>query len=165
MTRAEIDAFLARPLTCRLGCVDAEGAPYVVPVNYQYEEGAFFVFARERSAWAECLRREPRVALCVDLSDYDEGSWATDDFNKRVLVRGVAAVAAGPRSAGWPITPGDLLGEVAMRMNVRYSNGDEKAASEVAMHYAADPFWLFRIVPTTVTSWMGDWHPRYRAAT
>jgi hypothetical protein len=152
MTRAEIDAFVARPLTCRLGCVDLDGAPYVVPVNYQYEEGAFFVFARERAAWAQYLQGEPRVALCIDLS-YSEG---------RVLVRGSASVAAGPHAHGWPIRDGDLIGEVALRMATRYANGDATVGRETMEWYANDVFWLFRIEPTAITSWMGEWHPRYR---
>ncbi len=63
MSQAEVEGFLARNPLCRLGCLDEEGWPYVVPVWYQYRDGGFYIVSR--SAWAGYIKREPRWLLFV----------------------------------------------------------------------------------------------------
>src|SRR5688572_28102281 len=102
MTTAEMDAFLAGPVICRLACVDLTGWPYVVPVWMQWSEGGFYVVPRERSTWAEYLLHDPRVSLCMD--DREQ--------HRRVLVKGRASILEEPNVGGrW--TP--ILREMAER--------------------------------------------------
>ena len=61
----EVDAFLAEGRIARLGCLDADGWPYVVPSWYQYADGGFWIIPRERSVWAGYLARDGRgCAVC-----------------------------------------------------------------------------------------------------
>ena len=67
MTSSERDTFLTeRGILMRVATVDAEGAPYVTPIWFAYEEGRVWFTPRKRSAWLAHLRRDPRVALCID---------------------------------------------------------------------------------------------------
>jgi len=67
LTAAERDAFLDEPgVLMRVAVVRADGSPLVTPIWFAYEEGAIWFTPRARSEWFECLRRDPRVALCID---------------------------------------------------------------------------------------------------
>ena len=102
LTDGEIREFLAHPWTCRLATVQPSGAPYVVPLWYEYDpdEGCLYIVARERSAYVEHIKHEPRVA--VSIADDSAG-------NRRVQFEGRAEIVEGPRprasgcrwAAGW----------------------------------------------------------------
>ena len=49
-----------------IAVVRADGSPLVTPIWFLYEDGAIYFTPRERSEWFVCLRRDPRVALCID---------------------------------------------------------------------------------------------------
>ena len=78
LSEEEIQGFLSGNPFCRLGCLDEEGWPYVVPCWFEYSEGGFFIIPRARSAWARHIQRDPRVFLCIDDST---------ETNRRVLVQ------------------------------------------------------------------------------
>lgn len=68
---AERNAFLAEPgVLMRVAVVRADGSPLVTPIWFIHEvsdEGSHVYFTpREQSEWFACLRRDPRVALCID---------------------------------------------------------------------------------------------------
>jgi PPOX class probable F420-dependent enzyme len=67
LTDAERDAFLNEPgVLMRVAVVRPDGSPLVTPIWFIYEEGAIWFTPRARSEWFDCLRRDPRVALCID---------------------------------------------------------------------------------------------------
>ena len=66
MDEAEMAEFLAGGWVARMGCLDEEGWPYVVPTWYQYADGGFYIVPRERSAWAKYLEKDGRVSLSID---------------------------------------------------------------------------------------------------
>jgi len=71
LSRAERDGFLAEPgVLMRVAVVRADGSPLVTPIWFLHESeaaGDFIYFTpREKSEWFACLRRDPRVALCID---------------------------------------------------------------------------------------------------
>ena len=71
LNRAERDAFLSEPgVLMRVAVVRDDGAPLVTPIWFLFEaddDGEFIYFTpREKSEWFACLRRDPRVALCID---------------------------------------------------------------------------------------------------
>ena len=43
MTPDEIMTFLAGPVICRLGCLDDDGHPYVVPCWIHHADGGFYI--------------------------------------------------------------------------------------------------------------------------
>ena len=66
LARDEVDEFLAEGRIARLGCLDGEGWPYVVPVWHEWDGSAFWVVARRRSLWASYLRDDGRCSLAID---------------------------------------------------------------------------------------------------
>jgi hypothetical protein len=67
LTTAEALAFLtARPRSAKLATVRADGRPHVAPVWFALD-GEVIVFTTWRTTVkAANLRRDPRVALCID---------------------------------------------------------------------------------------------------
>ena len=67
LTNAERVEFLnTRGVLLRIAVVRADGSPLVTPIWYLHDDGSVFFTPRARSEWFECLRRDPRVALCID---------------------------------------------------------------------------------------------------
>lgn len=107
MTQAEIEAFLAEPITAQL----ATNGPTIRPVWYQWESGAFWIIS---GPWAKLhgrVQRDPEVALCIDVGDFAAG---------RVLQ--VCAYGAAE------IHPYDVA--LARRMLHRYLGPDEESWSD-----------------------------------
>ncbi|GAB4561505.1 MAG: hypothetical protein Kow0047_08850 [Anaerolineae bacterium] len=134
MAADERDAFLGGPWAARLACVRDDGRPHVVPVWYEWTQGAFLVVAWPGSRWSEYVMGRPTVALSVD------EPWPP---MRRVLAQG-RAVAMAPRDlpGGWP---GFLE-----RLYDRYLGTSHPGHRE-----AADPSaWrAFRIEPTRLTAY------------
>jgi len=66
MTQAEIERFLAAPRHALVCVVGPGGGPQVSPVWYVHEGGRLYVSCSANSARVRALRRDPRVAICVD---------------------------------------------------------------------------------------------------
>ena len=141
MTDEEMDQFLHSDALCRLGCLDEEGHPYVVPCWFTYADGGFYVVPRARSAWASYLKRDPRVSLCIDT-----------ESGQRVLVKGEAKVVEEPNVGGRWVA-------IAREMAQRY-NGE--AGLKYLDRTMNEPRWLFFIDPATVISSKGGWARRYK---
>jgi Pyridoxamine 5'-phosphate oxidase len=71
LTPEEIDDHLAnRSWLVRVGTIShTSGAPRIAPARYLYHQRELLITARERSAWLEDIRHDPRVCAIVD-SDY-----------------------------------------------------------------------------------------------
>ena len=52
MSQAETEEFLAGDWLCRLGCLDDEGWPYVIPCWFEHRDDGFYIIPRARSVWA-----------------------------------------------------------------------------------------------------------------
>jgi len=145
MTPEEMGAFLAEGVVGRLGVLDDEGAPYVVPVWYQYADGGFYIIPRERSVWAPYMQRDPRVFLTVDVQ---EGL-------RKVLVKGRADLLETPNVGGKWV-------EIAREMSFRYLGPH---GPDYLVPTLNEPRWLFFIRPEHTTTWQGvDWAKRYKAS-
>ncbi len=146
MGREEMEAFLAEGTVGRLGCLDDEGWPYVVPVWYQHADGGFYVIPRERSAWARYLQRDGRVSLAIDepAAPY-----------RKVLVKGRAELVEEPNVGGCWV-------EIATAMSYRYLGEHGPDYLEPTLN---EPRWLFFVRPVALTTWQGvDWAKRYKQA-
>src|SRR6266542_938470 len=64
-----IERFLARPLVARI----ATAGPTVRPVWYLWEDGAFWILTGPWSRLPEHVRRDPAVAIVVDVCDLATG--------------------------------------------------------------------------------------------
>jgi hypothetical protein len=158
LTQAEVEEFLAGPRISRLGCIDTDGFPYVVPCNYLFEGGAFHVFPRARALWGEYLEQNGRCFLCIDAREGPYG----DQWNKRVLVKGEARLLDGPRPS---YRRDDPMAQWAFRSMRRYAperltDDDVWRALESMKDMG---FRHFNIEPLQMVTWRGTEYPaRYR---
>jgi hypothetical protein len=110
----------------------------------QWDGESMWVIPRSRSSWYENLSKEPRVCiLCAD---------DVNPEHTRVTVEGIAEVVEGPIA---------LVGrtkEIADEMAIRYMGPD---GPTYAAKTADRLRYLVKVTPTKVTSWRGEWHPRY----
>jgi hypothetical protein len=141
MTPSELNDFLRDPVVCRLGCLDSDGWPYVVPTWFAYADGGFYIIPRERSAWAEYMHRDGRVFLCLDTED-----------NRRVLVKGRARLLEEPNVGGRWV-------DIGRDMAQRYRGAEGIVYLDKTLN---EPRWLFFVEPIEMTSWYGDWARKYK---
>jgi len=67
LSESERDAFLREPgVLMRIATAQPDGSPFVTPIWFLFEEGRIWFTPRAASAWLAHLRRDPRVALCID---------------------------------------------------------------------------------------------------
>ena len=85
LTSAERDTFLTETpgIIMDIGTLDETGAPHLCPIWFLFEEGAIWFTPRQHSAWLGHLRRDPRVALCIDEAGLPY---------RKVIVRGRARI-------------------------------------------------------------------------
>lgn len=72
MPAAECDALLQRAEVLRLGIAD-DGGPYVVPVNFGYEDGRIYVHGAREGRRIDAARRGERVCFEVDEGQVTSG--------------------------------------------------------------------------------------------
>jgi PPOX class probable F420-dependent enzyme len=144
LTREALDALLREPIVARLGTIDADGYPVIVPVWTEWDGDAIWLVARAKADYAANLRARPKVSLSV----------VRDDADTRALILGRAEIVQGP---------GPLSGRleaVARRMARRYEGADGDRYIEESRSW---PRLLVRVVPDRIVSWADPgWHPRYR---
>ena len=142
MNGEERAAFLQSGTICRLGCLDEEGHPYVVPCWFHYADDGFYIIPRERSVWARYLERDGRVSLCIDT-----------EAGARVLIKGEARVVERPNVGGRWVP-------IAREMVLRYRGEEGLPYLEATRN---EPRWLFFVTPTSEKSWSGGgWAERYK---
>jgi nitroimidazol reductase NimA-like FMN-containing flavoprotein (pyridoxamine 5'-phosphate oxidase superfamily) len=141
MPSAECEALLRRAEVLRIGLVDADG-PYVVPVNFGYEEGRIFVHG---------ARDGRRIAAAA------EGARVCFEVDEGEIVRGEAACSFTSRFRS-------VIGYGAMRL---LSEPDEKRhALDVLMRQygssgAGIPdakLGITSVVAIEIESMDGKWH-------
>lgn len=142
LTDVALSTFLDSNVLCRLGCLDEDGYPYVVPTWFQYTEGGFYIIPRKRSKWANYMKADERVSLCLDRDNGD-----------RVLVKGKAELVEEPNVGGKWVP-------IAKEMAVRYSGEAGLTYLEATIE---EPRWLFFVWPEQITSWTGGgWAEKYK---
>lgn len=155
LTPEERDEFLDAPgVLLRIAVVRADGSPLVTPIWHVHEEGAIWFTPRERSEWFGCLRRDPRVALCIDedVAPY-----------RKVVVEGDAELVHD-------LGEDDAWRDRYRRIACRYVPPD--AAEAYVQNTIAERRGLYRVVlaDATLRSWRmprageapeGIWHRRY----
>jgi hypothetical protein len=144
MSEREVATFCAGNPVAKLGCLDEDGWPYVVPVWFERADDGYFVIPRERSAWARYLQRDGRVGLCID---------EVGPPYRKVLVKGTARILEEPNLGGRWV-------EIARRMSLRYLGEHGPKYLEATL---GEPRWLLLVSSVKTTTWQGvDWHPRYK---
>ncbi len=155
LTDSERDAFLGeRGILMRIAVVRSDGRPLVTPIWFLHAEGAIWFTPREKSEWFACLRRDPRVALCIDEQPLPY---------RKVLVEGRAELIHD-------IGNDDLWRGRYRSIARRYV--DDEGADGYIRNTINQPRGLFRVIlaGADVKTWrmplpneagMGIWHERY----
>lgn len=151
----EREAFLEAPgILMRIGTVREDGRPLVTPIWFIHEDDAIYFTPREKSEWFGCLRRDPRVSLCIDEQPHPY---------RKVLIDGVAELVFDVGAdAEWR----DLYRRIACR----YVPPD--AADAYIRNTIEQPRGLYRVplAESEVRTWRmpvdgeapeGIWHQRY----
>lgn len=143
LSEDDLNEFLSTDVICRLGVLDDQGWPYVVPVWFLYKDGGFYIIPRERSTWAEFMANDPRVFLTID-----EGGQ-----QRKVMVKGMAELIERPNIGGTWV-------ELANEMSYRYLGPNGPKYLEPTL---TEPRWLFFVRPVEMKTWQGvDWAKRYK---
>lgn len=66
MTQEQIEAFLAAPRHAVVSALRRDGSPQLSPIWYLCENDRLYFSILVKSAKCRQLRRDPRIALCVD---------------------------------------------------------------------------------------------------
>ncbi|MEA3238421.1 MAG: pyridoxamine 5'-phosphate oxidase family protein [Candidatus Bipolaricaulota bacterium] len=64
--RSQIEAIIKRALVCRVALCD-EGLPYVIPVNFGYDNGCLYIHGTHEGKKLDILKRNSKVAFEVDI--------------------------------------------------------------------------------------------------
>ena len=65
MNKAELQAFLDRPMTAIVATVGAKGGVHSVPVWYRFKAGSFRIWTDGSRQWVKNARRNPQVSVVV----------------------------------------------------------------------------------------------------
>ena len=155
LAKSETEEFLAEPgVLMRVAVVREDGSPLVTPIWFLHEAGAIYFTPRKRSEWFACLRRDARVALCIDEQSIPY---------RKVLAEGRAELL-------YDIGQDDSWRDLYRRIAERYVSPD--AADAYIRNTIKQPRGLYRLslADARVTSWRmplqsepgeGIWHHRY----
>jgi hypothetical protein len=138
----QLGVFLAEGHIARLGCVDDDGWPYVVPTWHEWDGLGFWIVPRKKSAWAAYLQQRPRCALAIEDSAVP----------RRMVAQCLARVVEEPNIGGKWVP-------IAERMATRYlgENGPTYLVPTLNR-----PRWLIYLEPHHVWTWQGGgWARRY----
>lgn len=132
MTPQEMESFLTETkIFAKVASVNAEGWPYVNPVWYEYDGGAFYLVTKELAQLTQNLRGNPRCSVLID---------NPEPPYRRVLVMGLAEFV----EEDWVPR--------ARRMVLRYLGEQGLDYFEATLNL---PRVTIKIVPQKMTSWNG----------
>ena len=155
LSLSERDVFLNEPgVVMRVAVVRSDGSPLIAPIWFLLEDNAIYFTPRERSEWFACLRRDPRVSLCIDEQPLPY---------RKVIVEGGAELVHD-------VGEDDAWRDRYRRIARRYVPAD--AAEAYVQNTIDEPRGLYRVVLDTanVRTWRmplegeaqeGIWHRRY----
>lgn len=155
LTVDEREEFLnTRGVLMRVAVVRADGSPLVTPIWFIYEQQSIYFTPRAKSEWFDCLRRDPRVALCIDEEALPY---------RKLLAEGEAELV-------YDVGEDDAWRDQYRRIAKRYV--DEEGAEAYVRNTIDQPRGLYRLAlaDAKVSTWrmplqgeegMGIWHGRY----
>ena len=155
-TKEQIDFLNAPGILMRIACIRQDGSPLVTPIWFILHKNGIYFTPRAQSEWLSCLRRDPRVSLCIDEQNLPY---------RKFIAEGVAELV---HDLGEDELWRDLYREIARRY----------VPEEAAVAYVQDTIdqervlFLLDLEKAAITSWRmptegepqtGIWHQRYYA--
>ncbi len=138
----------------RVSVIRKDGSPLVTPIWFLFEDEAIYFTPRARSEWFQCLKSDPRVALCIDEQPLPY---------RKVIVEGVAELV-------FDVGSDDEWRDLYRRIACRYVSQSE--AEAYIQNTIEQPRALYRLalLDAQVKTWRmpiegeaaeGIWHHRY----
>jgi PPOX class probable F420-dependent enzyme len=135
MNSSQIQAFLAEPRHAIATVLRADGAPQISPIWFLYENERLYFSTLQSSAKYRQLRRDPRIALCIDAGHPDA---------RAVSISGTAELITD-------LTPEHA--DIEWRILRRYHETDEEARQWVSSIEAEGPNALVVVSPDRIIGW------------
>lgn len=135
MNSAQIQAFLAEPRHAIATVLRDDGAPQISPIWFLYENERLYFSTLVSSAKYRQLRRDPRIALCIDAGHPDA---------RAVSISGTAELFT-------ELTPEHA--DLEWRILRRYHETDEEARQWVSSIEAEGPNALVVVSPDRIIGW------------
>jgi len=135
MNSEQIQAFLEAPRHAIAAVLRSDGAPQLSPIWFLYENERLYFSSLSSSAKCRQLRRDPRIAICIDAGHPDA---------RAVSISGTAEFIAdeGPERA-----------DLEWRILRRYHESDEDAHRWEAAVAAEGPNELIAVIPAQIIGW------------
>ena len=144
MTAQEVFEFLGEPgHLVRIGSVDPEGNPLVVPTWFILEQDRFLVTPRERSSWFANLAANPQVCFTVDES--------VPPYRKVILRGSVQTI--------FPLGQDDAWRDLYRRITLRYVPPEWGDAYLADTHDEPRALLGLPISDATISTWRMPAHP------
>jgi len=135
MNSSQIQVFLEAPRHAIATVLRADGAPQISPIWFLYENGRLYFSTLLSSAKYRQLRRDPRIALCIDAGHPDA---------RAVSISGTAELITD-------LTPEHA--DIEWRILRRYHETDEEARQWVSSIEAEGPNALVVVSPDRIIGW------------
>ena len=142
LTQDQIDAFLARPLMARLATAVPSredptcAQPHNVPVWFYWDGASLYISAFDSTRKVKEVRRNPYVAVLIDLEQAVDGAQA-------VLLEGRCELIKDP----------GVVRETSRIIYTRYM-GEEGVQADAPQSWMVDPEnSILRLTPQRVYSW------------
>jgi hypothetical protein len=149
----EVESFLQSDALARVACLKADGAPYVVPIWYQWDGEALWFVGRERSEWCKLMKNDPRVAVVID-KEHGQPDNSSGEIAQipKFMCSGSVEIVEEPNVGGQWV-------EIATKMALRYLGQNGPSYMESTLN---QPRWLIKLVPEETKTWKGvGWSKRY----
>lgn len=149
----ELNAFLAGDALARVACLRPDGAPYVVPIWYQWDGANLWFVGRERSEWAKFMQADPRVSVVID-KEHGRPDAVSGEIQQipKMIASGRVEIVEEPNVGGQWV-------DIASKMAVRYLGENGPSYIESTLQ---QPRWLIKLTPDEIKTWKGvGWAKRY----
>lgn len=88
-----VERIIKECVLCNVGMVDENGLPYVIPMNYGYEEGVVYLHSAPEGRSISILKRNPEV--CITFCTSTALLWQHEEVACSYGMRGDSVIAYG----------------------------------------------------------------------
>ena len=89
----KIESLIAKSKTCYIALCGTDGMPYVLPMNFAYKEGAFYLHSGQHGRKADILKQNRRICICI--ATEGELVWQHPDVACSYSMRSQSLIAEG----------------------------------------------------------------------
>ncbi len=136
LTEAERDEFLEEPRVATLSFLTRSGAPFSVPVWFEWDGTKIHLFADDYSMKVRCLNRDPRACLLVARAAGEREEWVAIDGSITVRKEGGFELAERSAQRYWDLTD------------------DYYSSALDEWRQAADSFMALELVPSKIRTYV-----------